>query len=71
MNNKLLQEWIDEFTSELAAIVAGENSSEYNFDRADCELLLEALTSYRSTAPDSSAHYVLIDGKLYRPVHND
>lgn len=65
MNKNLLQEWIDEFACELAAIQAGENSSEYNFDRADCELLLEALRSYRSTG--SSNHHVLIDGKLYRP----
>lgn len=66
MNNKLLQEWINEFASELMAIEAGEDSSEYNFDRADCELLLKALRNYRSIDPGD--HHVLIDGKLYRPT---
>lgn len=68
MNKKLLQEWINEFASELVAIKAGEDSSEYNFDLEDCELLLKALISYQSTTPDSSVHHVLIDGKLYRPI---
>ncbi len=64
MNNKLLQEWIDEFASELVAIKAGEGSSEYNFNHVDCELLLEALRSYQSTTPDPSVHHVLIDVTL-------
>jgi hypothetical protein len=66
MNSKLLHDWINEFASELMAIEAGENSSEYNFDQIDCELLLAALRSYRSTG--SGDHHVLIDGKLYRPI---